>query len=757
MPFISSEELNSAEIFTLEQKDTFLYIGTDQGLYIHKGDTTEEIPNLPAQHIEDIVFDNWERPWCIIEGRVYVLCDGYWCECVLNWLDTLSGGKATSLEMGITDIIIGTNRGKIFQIDSREPSTKDTIMYVDSTSSDTLIYTDSIVEIRPSSIFEANGRYYEGVNTIYHVRHYRRGLYLISTSNGIFLYNSLNRELLHAISFERLLPSPYITLCAEAETDSIFWFAGTNEIFKIEETTGDSIIIMRDSIPNVHIIHLGSHRRLWCSSDDKIYEISTNSLAFLEYDLPEKFGNSAIGEFTVTDRQVLLAIGSEVQQFISEPPKLKVEILMVKRRNNQHVVVFKVENSEYYPHIITQRSIDYKEWQDQAGVYAIRIETKNDTTYILFLGDLSNGNHDVRVRVRAPFGDETFVQDTFEFRVLPLVKTAFPKGLLELILIITVPAVALVITGLVFFLKYLRRRREQMLIRAKQQLTKNPYIVGRPVQDPKLFIGRQKILRSIMRGIYYNSFVIEGERRIGKTSVLHQIYRRLKGRKSSDYITIPVFISLQRIEKSKPRTNQKIRVINFYTHLVQEIAKETNYDGDIMDEYDSGRFVSFIEALGPFLKTKYRNKKVRVVLLIDEADKMKNYGKNFHENFRGVFQTISSLFINIVLALYDYSPEWNDITSPWFNFFIPSKKLPPLTQLETYNLAQGYVKDSLHYTRWAKKAIWEYTTGNPHLIQLLCSEIYDNLGEKEVTIRIDLVKKAYRNIKPQIKKLYNAE
>lgn len=55
----------------------------------------------------------------------------------------------------------------------------------------------------------------------------------------------------------------------------------------------------------------------------------------------------------------------------------------------------------------------------------------------------------------------------------------------------------------------------------------NPYLVGRPVRDPSLFVGREPLVAEVLGLLRAGSVVmLLGERRIGKTSLLLQIGQR---------------------------------------------------------------------------------------------------------------------------------------------------------------------------------------------------------------------------------------
>ena len=56
----------------------------------------------------------------------------------------------------------------------------------------------------------------------------------------------------------------------------------------------------------------------------------------------------------------------------------------------------------------------------------------------------------------------------------------------------------------------------------------NPYISGEPVRRPEMFFACRDLLNRIAGGLHQNSIMIQGERRIGKTSMLYQLADSLR-------------------------------------------------------------------------------------------------------------------------------------------------------------------------------------------------------------------------------------
>lgn len=72
----------------------------------------------------------------------------------------------------------------------------------------------------------------------------------------------------------------------------------------------------------------------------------------------------------------------------------------------------------------------------------------------------------------------------------------------------------------------------------------NPYIAGNPVGFGEAFIGRTDVLREVLRVVrnpHRNALVLYGQRRIGKTSILQHLSRRLP----HEGLYHPVYFDLQ--------------------------------------------------------------------------------------------------------------------------------------------------------------------------------------------------------------------
>ncbi|NIO67758.1 MAG: ATP-binding protein, partial [Anaerolineae bacterium] len=94
----------------------------------------------------------------------------------------------------------------------------------------------------------------------------------------------------------------------------------------------------------------------------------------------------------------------------------------------------------------------------------------------------------------------------------------------------------------------------------------NPYIIGGPVSGPN-FYGRRDIFRSVQDTFsspHQNVVVLWGQRRMGKTSVLHELSSRLPPEFH------PIYFDLQ--DKAQQKLNEVLY------DLAREIAGSLNLD-----------------------------------------------------------------------------------------------------------------------------------------------------------------------------------
>jgi hypothetical protein len=277
----------------------------------------------------------------------------------------------------------------------------------------------------------------------------------------------------------------------------------------------------------------------------------------------------------------------------------------------------------------------------------------------------------------------------------------------------------------------------------------DPYVVGAVIEEPEKFYGRRKILAQILAALRTgNHLAIYGERRIGKTSLLHQLAHRLQKIRDTPraYLHLPVFVNLQIVPEAR-----------FFYALIRAIARIArpylNERGQtlpslVADErsegYDSLDMANDLERVLESLH-EVTNRPVRIVLLLDEADKMNGYDPHTQEGLRGLLMTPLGRQVKLVWSGQTMNREWHLETSPWFNLFKHEIHLIGLEEKAAVHLIRQPVKGVFTYNDEAVTRILHYSDRRPYTIQRLCSFcVRQLLAENRFRVTVEDVETAYR-------------
>lgn len=242
----------------------------------------------------------------------------------------------------------------------------------------------------------------------------------------------------------------------------------------------------------------------------------------------------------------------------------------------------------------------------------------------------------------------------------------------------------------------------------------NPYITGTPIKSPNQFYGRESIIQEILDGIYYNNYLIEDERRIGKTSVLYQIKYHLEQKIDSDVTFYPIFIDIQGTEENR-----------FWGHLRDSIY---SIEGKVRPEgvtnYNFHHFRDDLDEVLDSLASQNPMNEIRIVYLLDEVDQFKSYSSSVLQKLRKLFQEEERL--KVVMAGVKINRQLDNITSPWHNQ-LTLVKLKALTESQARELIIKPVTGIYLYTPDAINLILAESKKKPLLIQRLCSNVVNTM------------------------------
>jgi tetratricopeptide (TPR) repeat protein len=273
-----------------------------------------------------------------------------------------------------------------------------------------------------------------------------------------------------------------------------------------------------------------------------------------------------------------------------------------------------------------------------------------------------------------------------------------------------------------------RRSRRRGRLRRRRF---NPYVAGAPVRQDGMFFGRRELVDRILDTIHNNSLLLHGERRIGKTSIQHQLSDRLKELDDPHFQFFPVYIDLQGTPEER-----------FFATMAEDIFRELApvLDGlspgkDPGGEYDYRDFVRDLHGVLRALK-KRSPKEVRLVLLIDEVDELNDYDPRINQKLRSLFMKSFAENLVSVVSGVEIKKQWGKEGSPWYNFFEELEVLP-LATADARRLVEEPIRGMFTLETGAADRIVELTDGKPYLIQKCCIALVTRLHEarrRKITI-----------------------
>lgn len=259
---------------------------------------------------------------------------------------------------------------------------------------------------------------------------------------------------------------------------------------------------------------------------------------------------------------------------------------------------------------------------------------------------------------------------------------------------------------------------------------KNPYIIGRPIDEPTLFFGRQNLFSFLEANLRQNIKIslLHGQRRIGKSSIVRIISKIIK---SDDFVFIRFDLEYYRSENlgeillalaKKIFEQLELDKVKIKLPNLQDLQKDINV-------FDS----EFLCKVFQEIKDK------KIVLLFDEFDSLITYShKSDIEKCVNYLQSIvkedNRLFL-IVCAdrqtedkpnLFDVFPD------------ISSYEIGFLSEENTEKLIKEPAKDILEYDPKVINKIFELSAGHPYFIQTICFAIFvraRELGKWQVTLQ----------------------
>lgn len=243
--------------------------------------------------------------------------------------------------------------------------------------------------------------------------------------------------------------------------------------------------------------------------------------------------------------------------------------------------------------------------------------------------------------------------------------------------------------------------------------TVSPFYTQGPVPD-NMFFGRDSEIGDVMDKLRTHSVLLIGGRRIGKTSTLQRIQRRLKAN-SSQYD--PYYLDSYQIQD--------------YHSFFYRIRR--NWQVPIRSDASPVEFETVIDVL------RKRSHPKQVVLLFDEVDRLLEFDRDRSKgNSEILFRTFRSLSQEGACRYVFSGEKWlmaamSDSYSGLFNF-AKEVRLKPLPKPVVHQLVAQPFQD---LNIWLERAdeiidrIYDISAGHPNIVQIICTALIRQLDQDE--------------------------
>ncbi len=255
----------------------------------------------------------------------------------------------------------------------------------------------------------------------------------------------------------------------------------------------------------------------------------------------------------------------------------------------------------------------------------------------------------------------------------------------------------------------------------------NPYIVGNPIRDRKMFYGREDdfayVQQKVSGGQRGGLLVLCGTRRSGKTSILFQI---MNGRLGESFV--PVLIDMQAMTVEND--------LDFLMRLAEGMIEalgdpELALDRDFLSRRGEGTLSAFQHFIA---RATQRLDGRKFILLFDEYEILEshiskklisidvlNLLANWIEHHEGVFMVFTG------------SDRLEERTAEYWEHFLGKalhRRISFLSRGDTLRLVTEPVAGEVHYEPGIPEDLYALTAGQPFYTQVYCQAIVDHLNEE---------------------------
>lgn len=252
---------------------------------------------------------------------------------------------------------------------------------------------------------------------------------------------------------------------------------------------------------------------------------------------------------------------------------------------------------------------------------------------------------------------------------------------------------------------------------ADKPFPKNPYVIGVPLTGDVGFYGRRNIFTFVKDALdaqQQNVIVLYGQRRVGKTSLLHQISKQLK----DEGQLLPIYFDLQGKE-------QQSLGLALYS-LARTIARPLNIKQLKQDRFDdAGRF--FREEFLPSVYKQLDGR--RLLLLFDEFDVLGDELSSPEAASEILFPYLQDLIMHQrqMAFIFVVGRRIEELATHFQAIFKQAiyRQIGLLRPEDARTLVVEPVKEILNFEDGAVEAILDLTAGHPYFTQLICFETFN--------------------------------
>ena len=254
-------------------------------------------------------------------------------------------------------------------------------------------------------------------------------------------------------------------------------------------------------------------------------------------------------------------------------------------------------------------------------------------------------------------------------------------------------------------------------------MLRNPYLNRVAIKEPANFFGRSKEVSKIFSRLGASrpqSISVVGDRRIGKSSLLHYINDPEVRKKHLDRCDSYAFAFIDLQQK------RRLTMLEFFKELFTQLAAQTNEEplANLDSTFDSVRA----------LLEQFRREGRKLIVLFDEFDAITTneaFGLEFYSFLRSIANNYDVAYVtSSARDLQELCHTQLIADSPFFNIFT-NVFLRAFNRSEALDLISKPSVDAGLALEGYSRRIIEIAGYFPYFLQIACSAYFDHLVENE--------------------------